>query len=171
MNKIILYLRVSSKEQLEGTSIEVQEQICKDFSIRNNFEVEKIFIEKGESAKTTNRTELKNLLDYVANNHKILFGVVVYKVDRLARNAYDHATLKLYFNKHGLKLLSASENLEDTPVGRWVETMLAGTAQMDNEVRTERSTNGMTQAVKNGRYVWGAPLGYLNSGGYTGTVK
>lgn len=163
--KVILYLRVSSKEQLEGSSIEVQERICTDYAHRNGFEVDKIFVEKGESAKTVNRTELKNLLDYVARNHKSLYGVIVYKVDRLARNAYDHASLKIGFNKYGLKLMSASENLEDTPVGRWVETMLAGTAQMDNEVRTERSTNGLKQAVKIGRYVWGAPLGYLNSGG------
>jgi len=62
-------------------------------------------------------------------------------------------------------LLSATETLEETPVGRWVETMLAGTAQFDNEVRTERSVNGMTAAVKAGRYVWGAPRGYVNTGG------
>ena len=165
MNKVVLYLRVSTKEQLEGTSIEVQERICTDYALRNSYEVEKIFIEKGESAKTTDRTELKLLLDYVAKNHKNLYGVIVYKIDRLARVAFDYATLKIFFNKYGLRLLSASETLEETPVGRWVETMLAGTAQLDNEVRTERSTNGMTQAVKNGRYVWGAPLGYLNSGG------
>ena len=163
--KIILYLRVSTKEQLEGTSIEVQERICREFALRNGYEIIKIFIERGESAKTTDRTELKKMLEYIALHHKDFDAVVVYKVDRLARNAYDHATLKLYFNKNGIKLLSASESLEDTPVGRWVETMLAGTAQLDNEVRTERSTNGMSQAVKNGRYVWGAPLGYLNSGG------
>lgn len=165
MNKVVIYTRVSSKEQLDGTSLEVQERICRDFAIRNEYDVEKVFVEKGESAKTTNRTELKNLLNFISKNHKGLYGVIVYKVDRLARNAYDHASLKFSFNKLGVKLLSATENLEDTPVGRWVENMLAGNAQLDNEVRTERSTNGMTQAVKNGRYVWGAPLGYLNSGG------
>lgn len=166
MNKVVLYIRVSTKEQLEGSSLEVQERICRDFTSRNELEVDnRVFIEKGESAKTTDRTELKLLLDYVAKNHKTLYGVLVYKIDRLARNSLDHAQLKLFFNKYGVKLISASENLEDTPVGRLIENQLAGFAQFDNEVRTERSVNGMIAAVKAGRYVWGAPLGYINTGG------
>ncbi len=165
MNNVIIYTRVSSKEQLDGTSLEVQERICRDYAIRENFEVVEVFTERGESAKTTDRPTLRLLLEYIEKNHKNLHAIIVYKVDRLARNTLDHATLKLGFNRLGLRLLSASENLEDTPVGRWVENMLAGTAQFDNEVRTERSTNGMRNAVERGRYVWGAPRGYLNSGG------
>ncbi|KKR32390.1 MAG: Site-specific recombinase [Candidatus Gottesmanbacteria bacterium GW2011_GWC2_39_8] len=165
MKNLVGYVRVSDKEQVKGNSLETQEKIITDYALRNDAEIVKVFVEKGESAKTTDRTELKNLLEYVAKNHKNLYGVIVYKVDRLARIAYDHATLKLYFNQRGLKLLSATESLEDTPVGRWVENMLAGTAQFDNEVRTERSVNGMIAAVKGGRYVWGAPVGYINTGG------
>lgn len=167
MNKVVLYVRVSTKEQLDGSSLEVQERICRDFALRkeNCYDIIKIFIEKGESAKTADRTELKNLLDYVAKNNKELYGVLIYKIDRLARNSLDHAQLKLFFSKYGVRLISATENLEDTPVGRLIENQLAGFAQFDNEVRTERSVNGMVDAVKKGRYVWGAPLGYLNSGG------
>jgi len=98
MNKVIIYTRVSSKEQLDGTSLEVQERICRDFAQRDSFEVTKVFVERGESAKTTDRPELTKLLDYVSQNNKSLFGVVVYKVDRLARNAYDHATLRVGMN-------------------------------------------------------------------------
>lgn len=165
MKKAVLYLRVSSKEQMEGSSIETQERICTDYALRNEYEIDRIFTEKGESAKTADRTELKNLLEYVSKNHKELFGVIVYKVDRLTRSALDHATLKLYFNQRGLRLFSATESLEDTPVGRWVENMLAGTAQFDNEVRAERCKIGMMAAVKAGRYVWKAPIGYKNTGG------
>lgn len=165
MKQVIIYIRVSSKEQLEGTSLEVQERICRDYAQREDYEVVRVFSEKGESAKTTNRTELKLLLDYVAKNHKYFYGVLVYRIDRLARNSLDHAQLKMFFNKYGIKLISASENLEDTPVGRYLETILAGTAQLDNEVRTERSVNGMIGAVKQGRYVWGAGIGFINTGG------
>lgn len=165
MKSVILYVRVSSKEQLEGSSLETQEKICRDYAQKNGYDVIKVFIEKGESAKTTDRTELKLLLDYVAKNYKNLFGVIIYKIDRLARNSLDHAQLKLFFNKYGVRLISATENLEDTPVGRLIENQLAGFAQFDNEIRTERSVGGMMAAVKAGRYVWGAPLGYINTGG------
>lgn len=165
MNKLIIYVRVSSSEQLRGTSLEVQERICRDFAKNNEYEVTKVFVEEGESAKTANRTALKELMDYVAKNYKNFHAVLVYKIDRLARNTLDHAQLKLMFNKYGLKFLSATENLEDTPVGRLIENQLAGFAQFDNEIRTERSRNGMIEAVKLGRYVWKAPLGYINTGG------
>jgi len=165
MKKAVLYLRVSSKEQLEGSSIETQEKICTDYALKNNFEIDKIFIEKGESAKTADRTELKAMLDYVGKNSKNLEAVIIYKVDRLARNTLDHAQVKLFFNRFSVKLISATENLEDTPVGRLIENQLAGFAQFDNEIRAERCKNGMLAAVKAGRYVWGAPRGYMNTGG------
>lgn len=165
MKKTGIYVRVSSKEQLEGSSLETQERICTEYALRTGYEIVKIFVEKGESAKTTDRTELKLLLEYVAKNHKHLDAIIVYKVDRLARNSLDHAQLKVFFMKYGVRLISATENLEDTPVGRLMETQLAGFAQFDNEIRTERSVGGMTAAVKAGRYVWPAPLGYINTGG------
>lgn len=165
MKKAIIYVRVSSKEQLEGSSLEVQERICTEFSLRNDYEIVKVFREMGESAKTTDRTELKLLLEYIAKNFKNLDALIVAKIDRLARNSIDHALLKVGFSKYNLRLVSATENLEDTPVGRLMETQLAGFAQFDNEIRTERSTGGMEAAVKNGRWVWGASRGYLNSGG------
>jgi site-specific DNA recombinase len=165
MKKAIIYTRVSSKEQLDGTSLQVQERICSDYALKNDFEIVKVFVEKGESAKTADRTELKALLGYIAKEHKNINALIVYKVDRLARKADDHSFIRVGFLKFNIKLLSATENLEDTPTGRLMENQLAAFAQFDNEVRTERSTNGMSQAVKNGRYVWGAPLGYKNSGG------
>ena len=165
MKNAVIYVRVSSKEQLEGSSLETQEKICRDYASHNEYDVMKVFVEKGESAKTTDRTELQLLLEYIAKNYKYLNAIIVYKIDRLARNTLDHAMLKVGFSKYGIKLISATEHLEDTPVGRLMETQLAGFAQFDNEVRTERSVGGMTSAVKAGRYVWGAPLGYINTGG------
>lgn len=165
MEKVAIYIRVSSKEQIEGSSLETQERVCSDFAFRNGCEIVKIFREEGESAKTADRTRLKELLDFVGKNSKQLSAVIIYKVDRLARNTLDFAELKLFFRTRGVKLISATENLEDSPVGRLIENQLAGFAQFDNEVRAERCTAGMVEAVKKGRYVWKAPVGYVNVGG------
>ena len=149
-NKVILYLRVSTKEQVQGSSLETQEDSCRRYARDNGYEIVRVFIEKGESAKTADRTELKFLLEYVAKN-KDIFGVIVWKIDRLARNTLDHASLKMFFNKYNVRLISATENLEDTSVGRLIENQLAGFAQFDNDVRAERSKNGMEAAMKAGR--------------------
>jgi hypothetical protein len=43
-----------------------------------------------------------------------------------------------------------------------MENIIANVAQFDNDVRTERSVGGMRDAVRDGRFVWGAPIGYDN---------
>lgn len=164
VKRAVLYLRVSSQEQIDNSSLETQERSCTNCALSNGYEIDRVFVEKGESAKTADRTELKALLDYVGKNAKGLSVIIVYKIDRLARNTLDHAQLKLFFNNFGLRLISATENLEDSPVGRLIENQLAGFAQFDNEIRAERCKSGMISAVKQGRWVWKAPLGYHNIG-------
>ena len=61
-------------------------------------------------------------------------------------------------------MISTSEPIEDTPTGRFLETVLASSAQMDNEIRGERSKNGMIDRLKQGRWMFYAPLGYRTEG-------
>jgi site-specific DNA recombinase len=165
---VLIYTRVSSKEQVEGFSLETQEHACREYATRNAYEVDRVFVERGESAKTADRPELQSMLKYIAANSKRLEAVIIYKVDRLARNTLDHAQLKLFFMRYGLRLLSATEGLGDSPVGRLMENQLAGFAQFDNDIRSERCRNGMVAAVDAGRYVWVAPLGYVNGSSRNG---
>jgi site-specific DNA recombinase len=158
----VIYTRVSSTEQTKGFSLETQERCCRDYAARLGYDVAKVFVERGESARSADRTELQSMLKYIAANSKKLEVVIVYKVDRLSRNTLDHAELKLLFMRYGLCLLSATENIEDTPGGKLMENQLAGFAEFENDIRTERCWNGMVAAVAVGRYVWVAPLGYVN---------
>ena len=53
----IIYCRVSSLEQVDGTSLESQERMCREYAKRENINVLGVFIDRGESAKTADRTE------------------------------------------------------------------------------------------------------------------
>ena len=158
----VIYTRVSSKDQLENYSLDTQEQACREFAARAGYDVVKVFTERAESAKTANRTALQAMLKYVAVNASLVGTVIVYAVNRLARNSTDHGNLRLELGKYGVRLQSTTENLDDTPAGRFAETALAAIAQMDNEVRADRAKAGMMAAVRVGRFVWRAPLGYVN---------
>ena len=162
-NRAIIYTRVSSKEQLEGFSLGTQERCCRDYAGRLGYDIDQVFVERGESAKNANRTELHNMLKYIAKNWRQVDAVIVYKVDRLTRNTVDHAELKVFFARYHVQLLSATEHLDATPIGRFNENQLAGMAQLDNEIRTERCTEGMAAAAASGRAVCHAPLGYVNA--------
>ena len=162
--KAVVYCRVSTKEQAdEGGSLSTQEKICKDYAIKNGYEIVDIFIEQGESAKNANRTELKRLLSICTNKKSNIKAVIVYKIDRVARNIDDYRQIRLLLKSYGIEIKSTSEFFEDNPVGRFMENIIANVAQFDNDVRTERSVNGSRDAMREGRYVWVAPYGYLNS--------
>lgn len=160
MNAII-YIRVSTTEQAElGYSLKVQEDICRNYAKRNSYEILKVFIEKGESAKTTNRTELKKLLNYINVKSNEIDFLIVFKLDRLTRNLLDYANLINLLSKYGITLKSATESISETPEGKLMQNIIASFAQYDNDQRSQRTRSGMVQAVKEGRWVWKAPLGY-----------
>lgn len=159
----MIYCRVSTKEQVEeGNSLATQEKICSEYALKNGYEIAKVFIEQGESAKNANRTELQQMLTYCSLKKNLISAVIAYKVDRIARNIDDYRQIRLLLKKHGVEIKSTSEHFEDTPAGRFMENIIANVAQFDNDVRTERSVGGMRDAIKDGRFVWGAPVGYDN---------
>jgi len=92
--KAIIYCRVSTKEQAEtGYSLEAQERACREFALKNDYKILKAFIEKGESAKTQNRTELQKLIKYSVQYKKEISALIIWKYDRLARNLSDQTEL------------------------------------------------------------------------------
>lgn len=160
----VIYCRVSTKEQAEeGGSLKTQEKLCRSYALQNKFHVVRVFVEEGESAKTKDRTKLKLLLEYCTNKKNNVSVVIAYKVDRIARNLDDYRYIKVLLKRYGVEIRSTTEHIEDTPAGRFMENMIANVAQFDNDVRAERSIGGMRDAIREGRYVWGAPFGYTNA--------
>ncbi len=163
MSNTVIYTRVSTAEQAENKkSLDLQEISCKDFAARQDFEVDRVFREEGESAKTADRTKLLEMLRYCQQNKGRIKYVLVYKVDRFARRAEDHLALKAMLMKLEIQVLSATEPIENSNTGRLMETILAGFAEFDNGVRSERSGNGMRARLEEGGWVHIAPTGWRN---------
>ncbi len=163
MKSGMIYIRVSSVEQLEGTSMDEQENQCKALAKKEEVAIteECIFREKGESAKMTNRTELQNLLQYVKENRKKIDVLYIWKIDRLARNLGDYYGIKVALARYDIKIISVTEPIDDDPVGRFLEAILAAAAQFDNEIRAIRTTGGMRARVEQGAWPHDAPIGYV----------
>ena len=154
----IIYTRVSSAEQVSGTSLEMQERECKRYAQMNELNVVQVFSEQGESAKTADRTEFQKALKFCSVNKVGFF--IVHKIDRFSRNTNDHVMTQAVLKKIGTILVSASEPIDQTSMGRAMEGMLSVWAELDNNIRADRSRNGMIERVKQGVWVWEAPLGY-----------
>lgn len=160
MNAVI-YCRVSSKDQVEGTSLESQELACRDYAKRQNLAISRVFIEEGESAKFADRTQLLQLLNYCKEKTLKIEVLLVWKIDRFARNVEDHYTIKAALKKLGVHIVSVTEPIQADPNGKLLETILAGFAQFDNDIRALRTVQGMQQRLREGIWPWMPPLGYL----------
>ncbi|MHB8636729.1 MAG: recombinase family protein [Fimbriimonadaceae bacterium] len=159
----IAYIRVSSQRQVtDGNSLTVQKNLVARFAAIRGFTLRHTYVEEAESAKTDNRPVLQKMLGELQAGTVAASVLIIPKIDRLSRNRDDYGKIKAVIRQAGLRVESCSENLEDTPAGRFTESVVASAAQFDNEVRSERSKDGMIQAVTEGRWAWKAPLGYKN---------
>lgn len=156
--RAIIYLRVSSDDQVSGTSLDTQEQACRRIAEARQYEILAVYREEGVSAKTARRPQLIAAME-AARTAKA-DALIVYKVDRFARNQTDFHALRSRLEAHGCMLVSASEDLTDDPAGRLLSGMLAAVAQFDNDVRAERSRSGMRARKAAGGWVAAVPTGY-----------
>lgn len=156
----VIYCRVSSKEQVENTSLESQERLCRDYAARNNIEILQVFVDKGESAKTADRPEFLKAITFCSNKKRPVNFFIVYKLDRFSRNQDDHVSVRGILKRYNTELRSVTEPISETSVGRAMEGMISVFAEFDNNVRTERTKNGMMERIKQGIWVWQSPIGY-----------
>lgn len=156
----VIYCRVSSKEQTEGTSLESQEAACREYAERHNVNVLKVFVERGESAKVADRTQLIELIEFCRESKNEVRELLVWKLDRFARNVGDHFNIKATLMKYGVQVVSVTEPIDAKPEGKLMETILAGFAQFDNDIRALRTVQGMRRRIQEGIFPWKAPLGY-----------
>src|SRR5205814_2392505 len=159
----VIYVRVSTKEQTENLSLPTQLRACEEYCRRQGYEILERFHEEGESAKTTDRSQLQALLKYCRTHKGKVHFVVVYNLTRFAREKYDHFALRAHLKSLGLSLRSATEPIDDTSTGKLMEGVLGSFAQFDNDVRSERTRAGMRAALELGRWTFPALLGYLNA--------
>jgi site-specific DNA recombinase len=159
----VVYIRVSSQEQVLGFSLGNQEKFCRDFSEKGGYSVFNLFREEGESAKTADRTELQKMKLFCEKNRKQISRIVIYKVDRLARSSMDYQLLRAFFKNLGISIVSVTEPFENNASGKLQETMLSAFAQFDNDVRSQRTLEGMIARLLKGLWSGIAPWGYINT--------
>ena len=121
--RAVIYARYSSDNQTEA-SIEGQLRECMEYATYNDIQVIGNYIDRALSAKTDNRPEFQRM---IKDSYRKLFDtVLVWKLDRFARNRYDSAYYKNILKKNGVKVISAKENISDGPEGVLLESMLEG---------------------------------------------
>ena len=159
MNAVI-YARFSSDRQREE-SIEGQLRECRAYAERKGISITGEYIDRAKSAsKDTAKRE--EFLRMVKDSAKRQFdAVLVWKLDRFARNRYDSAHYKNTLRKNGVKVISATEAIAEGPEGIILESMLEGKAEYYSAELSEKVKRGHTEnALKNQTNGGTTPFGY-----------
>lgn len=157
MNAVV-YARFSSENQTEN-SIEGQLRECKEYAEKHNITIVETYIDRALSARTDDRPEFQRMIrDSSMRQFEI---VLVWKLDRFARNRFDSATYRAILKRNGVRVVSAKENITDGPEGIILEAMLEGmaeyySAELSVKVKRGQKENAL-KCKANGGMV---PFGY-----------
>lgn len=153
MKTAVIYARYSSDKQTEQ-SIEGQIRVCNEYAEKNNLKIIDIYVDRAISGKTDNRPAFKKMIE--DSSDKNFQFIIVYKLDRFARNRYASAVNKALLKKNGVKLLSAIENITDTPEGIILESLLEGMAEYYSAELAQKVNRGRLESVCKGNSIGGA---------------
>lgn len=156
--KAVIYARYSSDNQREE-SIDGQLRECNAYAAFNHIEIVGDYIDRAYSAKTDHRPEFQRMIKDSAKG--VFDTIIVWKLDRFARNRYDSARYKHILKKNGVKVISATEVIAEGSIGILLESMLEGYAEYYSAELAEKVKRGMTDnALKAKTNGVRAPFGY-----------
>ena len=126
MQKTVIYARYSSGAQ-KDVSIDQQVRACRDFAERNGLKIVSVYEDRALTGTNDHRPGFQRMIADSAKGEWQY--VLVYSLDRFARNRYDSAVNKQKLKEHGVRVLSAMENITDDPAGVLLESVLEGMAE------------------------------------------
>ena len=162
MKTAVIYARYSSDRQTEQ-SIEGQLTVCNRYAEQNDITIVGHYIDRAMTGTNDNRADFQRMLK--DSNKKAWDIVLVYKLDRFSRNKYETAIHKKTLRDNGIKLVSATENIPDTPEGIILESLLEGMAEYYSVELSQKIRRGQLESRKKGNYTGGTiPYGYKAEG-------
>ena len=163
--KAIAYYRVSTDLQKEEGTIEVQKMKVREFAIKNEYLIVNEFSDDGFSGGLSDRPGLKELLDSL--NQTEAEHILIYKLDRLARDLYIQEGLIKEFNKNNKQLISSLEpDLDGSdPFRKAFRQMLGVFSEFEKAMIALRLEGGRERKAKNGGWHGGKIYGYDNDEG------
>jgi len=159
-SNVALYMRFSSDRQTEQ-SIEGQLRDAISFCKLRKYCIRAIYVDRAISARADAEKRV-NFMQMISDSDKRKWEyVIVWKLDRFARNRNDSAIYKMRLRKNGVKVVSVTENISDNPEGIILESVLEGMAEFYSAELSQKITRGLRESALKCRSIGGhVPLGY-----------
>lgn len=160
--KAVIYCRMSSKKQtVDGSGLDSQEHRCRDYAAQHGYQVQTVlFDDMTGGGDFMKRPGMVGLLGYIDAQPHENFVVIFDDLKRFARDTQFHIKLRQEFLARGAKVECLNFNFEDTPEGRFVETVFAAQGELEREQNRRQVIQKMKARVEKGYWVFRAPIGY-----------
>lgn len=159
--KAIIYCRVSSRSQLKGDGLNSQEFRCREHAEKQGYEVEAVFPDsvsgKGDFMA---RPGMVALLSYLDAQKGEPYAVIFDDLKRFARDIEFHWTLRRTLKERNAVPECLNYQFEETPEGRFVETIFAAQGALDREQNARQSRQKSEARLRQGYWVFQKPIGY-----------
>ena len=154
------YCRISTLMQVDNTSLKDQEEKIRMYAKLHDIVIDKMFIDKAVSGKSTDRPEYDNMMNYIKEND--IDMIIVYKNDRIHRSLYNLLSMIYNLQEYEVALVSVTEMFDtSTPQASYFLQMLGSFAEFERAVINERTRNGRIARLNENKWVGGKPaFGY-----------
>ncbi len=152
MKTAVIYARYSSDSQTEQ-SIEGQLRVCNDFAKRNDYLVVDTYIDRAMTGTNDNRADFQRMLKDSAKRQWEV--VLVYKLDRFSRNQFEAVINRKKLTDNGVRVVSAMENIPDTPEGRLFVSIIEGYNEYYSEDVRQKVKRGLKESWEKGLFSGG----------------
>lgn len=160
-----IYVRVSTEEQAtSGISLDAQVEKLEQYCKFNGWNIVRKYVDAGLSGSTTDRPELKKLIDDCRGG--LVNVILVYKLDRLSRSLRDIILTIDELREYDVDFVSLTEQIDTTTaVGQLMFHIIGAFAEFERNIIRERVIFGMDKKAKDGHAQYKAPFGYTHKNG------
>tara|TARA_R110002072_G_scaffold45565_1_gene126651 strand:+ start:58963 stop:59763 length:801 start_codon:yes stop_codon:yes gene_type:complete len=163
------YIRVSTKDQIKGKSLEMQKEAIRAEAKRNNLELVKIYSDEGISGTSMqDRANLEKLLKLLDEGET----VIGYSVSRISRSVDDFTWIVKNLNRQGCRLILIKENMNtENPYSRCILAILSAFSELEAEMIKERVSDAIALKQSRGEHVGRIPYGWVLANGKGSGLK
>lgn len=148
----VIYARYSSASQNEQ-SIDGQIRVITEFAQRQGYRIVGTYIDRAMTGRNDDRPDFQRM---IADSENGEFDyVIVYKLDRFSRNRYDSAVYKRTLQNNGVKVISATEQISDTPEGIMFESIIEGYSEFYSAELSSKVKRGLNESRIKGNFTGG----------------
>ena len=157
-----LYARVSSERQDVDLSVAAQLRALRDYAEKNGYLVVREYVDEAESGKVADRPQFQKMLDAAGKPEAPFKEILVWKFSRFTRKREHAVAFKSMLRRRGIRVVSITEQAEDTATGRLLEAIIESVDEFYSENLAQEVTRGMREAASRGFWVASTvPYGYV----------